>query len=102
MERIGIVLVHGIGEQGRFEHLSSEVRDLLAALDADPNVRCTVDTRSTRDSAVGAQQESWLAETGAPVRIDIRYVDDEGEEQQQSLVRGYRKVRINGADQVLT
>ena len=85
MERIGIVLVHGIGEQGRFEHLSSEVRDLLAAFDADPNVRCTVDTRSTRDSAVGAQQESWLAETGAPVRIDIRYVDGEGEKQQQSL-----------------
>ena len=85
MERIGIVLVHGIGEQGRFEHLSSEVRDLLAALDADPKLRCTVDTRSTRDSAVGAQEESWLAETGAPVRIDIRYDDDEGEEQQQSL-----------------
>ena len=36
MERIGVVLVHGIGEQGRFEHLSNEVRDLLTALDADP------------------------------------------------------------------
>lgn len=55
MERIGVVLVHGIGEQGRFEHLSNEVRDLLAALDADSRVQCTVDTRSTKASAVGAE-----------------------------------------------
>ena len=85
VERIGIVLVHGMGEQRRFEHLSSEVRDLLAALDADPNVLHTVDTRSTRDSAVGAEQQSWRAEKGAPVRVDIRYVSGEHEEKRQTL-----------------
>ena len=73
VERIGIMLVHGMGEQRLFEHLSSEVRDLLAALDADPNVLHNVDTGSTRDSAVGAEQEIWRADPGAPVRVDIRY-----------------------------
>ena len=85
MERIGVVLVHGVGEQGRFEHLSNEVRDLLTALDANPDLRCTVDTRRTRDSAVQAEQESWLAETGAPIRVDITYVGGEHEGQCKSL-----------------
>lgn len=41
-ERIGVILVHGIGEQRRFEHLSGEVRNLIAVLKANPNVRISV------------------------------------------------------------
>jgi hypothetical protein len=32
VERVGIVLVHGIGEQRRFQHLDSQMRYLLRAL----------------------------------------------------------------------
>ena len=32
--RIGVVVVHGIGEQQRFEHLDGQVRALVAALAA--------------------------------------------------------------------
>lgn len=77
MSRIGIVLVHGNGEQRRLEHLSNEVRDLLAALDANPDLRCTVDAGSTGNSAVGASQGIPPADAGAPVRIDIRFVGGE-------------------------
>jgi len=31
-ERVGVLLVHGIGEQKRFEHLEAEVRNIAAAL----------------------------------------------------------------------
>ena len=85
MERIGVVLVHGIGEQGRFVHLSNEVRDILAALDANQDVRCSVDVRNTRDSTVGAERESWLAETDAPVRVYIRHVGGTRKGQHQCL-----------------
>lgn len=74
-ERIGVVLVHGIGEQRRFEHLSSEVRNLIAVLKADKSVRISVQTASTRDSEVLAERESWRAEEQAPVRIDLRYLN---------------------------
>jgi hypothetical protein len=30
-ERIGVLLVHGIGEQRRFEHLEGEARNIAAA-----------------------------------------------------------------------
>jgi hypothetical protein len=36
-ERIGIVLVHGIGEQRRFEHLEGEARLLIDALERRPD-----------------------------------------------------------------
>lgn len=71
IERIGIVLVHGMGEQRRFQHLSSEVQHLLSALEADDSIRVSVDTRFTMDSVFLAEQPTWLAEAGAPVRIDI-------------------------------
>src|SRR4029077_11352536 len=31
-ERVGLVLVHGIGEQRRFQHLDGQLRDLIRAL----------------------------------------------------------------------
>lgn len=32
VERVGVILVHGIGEQRRFEHLESETRKIVAAI----------------------------------------------------------------------
>ena len=73
-ERIGVILVHGIGEQRRFEHLSGEARNLIGVLKANPTLRISVQTASTRDSQVLAAHETWLSEEQAPVRIDIQNV----------------------------
>ena len=72
-ERIGVVLVHGMGEQRRFQHLSSTVFDLLDALNANNNISASVETRTTSDSSYLAEHETWLADTEAPVRIDVNF-----------------------------
>ncbi|HUD59753.1 MAG TPA: hypothetical protein VMQ99_09655 [Acetobacteraceae bacterium] len=33
VEQVGVILVHGIGEQRRFEHLDGQLRALIGALD---------------------------------------------------------------------
>ena len=84
-ERIGVVLVHGIGEQRRFEHLTNEVRDLLAALDID-SVTTSVGVRDTRDSQFAAENESWRAEKEAPVRVDVRCAGKDADEGQRKTL----------------
>jgi hypothetical protein len=71
--RVGVVLVHGVGEQRRFDHLSGEVKSLVAALSAMPNVRVSVETRSAQDSEVGAANETWRVDGSAPVKIHVAY-----------------------------
>ena len=81
--RIGIILVHGIGEQRRFEHLDGELRPLIAALvragdaangetDPDkppPNV--TVEIVEGAASTLHADQDTWSTGFGAPVRVIV-------------------------------
>lgn len=73
MKRIGILLIHGVGEQRRFEHLETETRHLVRALErlADEN-RVTVTTRTTHDNAYLAEQVMWQADEHAPV--ELRFV----------------------------
>ncbi len=71
--RIGLVLVHGVGEQRRFDHLCAEVRHLVAALSTVPNLKVTVETRSTQNAEVGAANETWRADGSAPVKIHIEH-----------------------------
>jgi hypothetical protein len=40
-EKIGLVVVRGIGDQGRFEHLDAQVREVASALRAPENTRVT-------------------------------------------------------------
>jgi hypothetical protein len=42
-KHIGIVLVHGIGEQRRFEHLDWQGRDIIRAIARQPGVDVTVE-----------------------------------------------------------
>jgi len=70
-----VVLVHGVGEQHRFDHISGEVRRLVAAL-AALGARVSVETRATQDSEVGANSESWRAEGSAPVKLHIELEPD--------------------------
>lgn len=68
-ERIGIVLVHGVGEQRRFEHLSAETTQLILALKS-MGYRVSVEPNTTQDSALFAEHESWRADGVAPLRVD--------------------------------
>lgn len=70
-ETVGLVLVHGVGEQKRFDHLTAEVRHLVAALEALPYTRVSVQTSATQDSGVGASRESWRADDVAPITIHV-------------------------------
>jgi hypothetical protein len=73
-ERIGVVLVHGIGEQKRFEHLTGEALQLVQSLKSDPGVaRISVQPHSVQDAHFAAEHEFWRAEGVAPVRIDVTW-----------------------------
>ncbi|MBI5910592.1 MAG: hypothetical protein HY848_11635 [Betaproteobacteria bacterium] len=69
-KRIGIIFVHGIGEQRRFEHLDSEIRPLLDALKRRPSVEhLTVEILAGEASTLHADQDTW---TRQPVRALVR------------------------------
>jgi hypothetical protein len=70
---VGVVLVHGVGEQRRFDHLSAEVKSLVAALSAMHGVSVSIETRSSQDSEIGAANESWRVEGSAPVKIHVAH-----------------------------
>jgi hypothetical protein len=81
---IGVILVHGIGEHRRFEHLDGELRPLIAALvrrgevagDAKDSPRppshVTVEIIEGSASTLHADQDTWSMESGAPVRVIVR------------------------------
>lgn len=70
--RVGVLLVHGIGEQRRFEHLEGEVRSIAAALEAEPSVRqARVEVRTSPTAAYAAEQQTWRAEDVAPVMVEV-------------------------------
>jgi len=78
-ERVGIVLVHGVGEQRRFEHLDGETRSLIAALRTEAkhrnaasgtdNAQITVEIAGATDSTFLAGQDTWTRGPQATVRI---------------------------------
>ncbi len=68
-ERVGVVVVHGIGEQRRFEHLDWQVRCIVAALQARPKAKVTVEITRGQTSVFQAQQDTWSS--GASVRIVV-------------------------------
>ena len=71
-EQIGIVLVHGIGEQKRFEHLSTEVLEIIRSLKTDKNIdQVSVQPHVTQDAEYAAENQIWLSEDGAPLQIDF-------------------------------
>jgi hypothetical protein len=81
-ERIGVILVHGIGEQRRFEHLSAHARDLIRALEGlrdehDPTVRpkigeVTVDISGAGAAALHAEQDTWTSGPGPSVTVAVK------------------------------
>jgi len=71
-ERVGVLFVHGIGEQKTFEHLEGETRNLIRALRAVPCVRqVSVDIRTAGVAARLGTQETWSVQDCAPVTLVI-------------------------------
>lgn len=73
-ERIGVLLVHGIGEQGRFEHLMGEVRCLAAAL-RSLNRGATVEITQGTSAALMGSRETLCADGKPPVQVTMKRAD---------------------------
>jgi hypothetical protein len=68
-----VIYVHGIGEQGAFEHLETGATDLIQALRAkEPRKRITASVHTTADAPYRSRQETWRAEGLAPVTLDVK------------------------------
>jgi hypothetical protein len=78
VEKIGVIFVHGIGEQRRFEHLEAQLRPLIDAIrrrSGDLNV--TIEIVGASASVLHADQDTWASGAAAPVRAIVR--DSTGE-----------------------
>ena len=72
IERIGVIFIHGIGEQAAFEHLESGAVELVQALRAkEPGKRITASVNTTSDAIYKADRQTWRGEDCAPVWIDV-------------------------------
>lgn len=69
---VGVIVVHGIGEQGRFEHLDSQVRGLVNALRRRPGAAVTVEINGSDSAAFHATQAAWKTGPGGAIRIVVR------------------------------
>jgi hypothetical protein len=69
-ERIGIILVHGIGEQRRFEHLEGQGRLLVDALRRRRGAEVTVDILSATGASYRSEQNTWGSSPS--VRIGVK------------------------------
>lgn len=75
-ERIGVVVVHGIGEQKRFEHLDAQVREIVRGLVArthggEPS-KFTVEIFGGGFASFGAEQDTWASGDQATARVVFR------------------------------
>lgn len=71
VRRVGVIVVHGIGEQRRFEHIDGQVRCIVGAVqERYGKTNVTVEIIAATGAAFQANQDSWS--TGATVRIMVR------------------------------
>jgi hypothetical protein len=74
-EHIGVIFVHGIGEQRRFEHLDSQIRPLLDAIRrVVPATDRTVEIVGGAMGTLRAEQDTWASQ---PVRAIVRHGGNE-------------------------
>src|SRR4051794_10355400 len=73
--RVGVIFVHGIGEQRRFEHLESHIRGLIEAIKARPGAKVHVDILGGPGATYHAEQATWHGGPEGVVRITVREPD---------------------------
>ena len=69
-ERVGVIVVHGIGEQKRFDYLSEMVRALVPALQLQAGGPVTVDINPGRAEQAHADNDTWR--TDPPVTAAVQ------------------------------
>ena len=69
LEQVGVIVVHGIGDQRRFEHIDSQARYIVSALRARSGSKVTVDILGAESAAFQAQQDSWGAQETVRVMV---------------------------------
>ena len=81
-ETIGVLLVHGIGEQRQFEHLELEARNIISAIqdNKEPNQIVQVNVNSLPSVAFNAEQQTWQGGMRAPVTVDVIETDQNTKE----------------------
>ncbi len=88
MKRIGILVVHGVGEQGRFEHLEAMASNLYKALDKAgrrPHMQVRHGGQDTRRS----QQHAWRE---MPVLLRWEIGSAGPHQPKQEIEAGFREV----------
>ena len=75
--RVGILLVHGVGEQGQFEHLDRVVRNIAQAFKQIESVK-QVHVEIRASAPLAAKQTTWVANDDAPVVIEVAQETDHG------------------------
>ena len=71
-ERVGLVLVHGIGEQRRFEHLNWQLQELLTGI-RQLGLPLTVELGDGRSAGFLDEQTNWTGDENLSfVRVRIR------------------------------
>ncbi len=75
LERVGVLVVHGIGQQRTYEHLVATARNIAQSL-KDDNSHGSLDVQisisTSPDAAFRADQKIWSSRTSAPVIITVK------------------------------
>src|SRR6476469_1181197 len=72
IQRVGILVVHGIGEQRQFEHLEEVVRNIASALQVDPDVASVqININVSKDAPFLAKQQTWRGEGTATAVVEV-------------------------------
>jgi hypothetical protein len=76
-ERVGVLVVHGVGEQRQFEHLEEVVRNIALALQADVKLKSVqVSVNVSKDAAYRAEHQTWKGEGVATAAIEVIDIDN--------------------------
>ncbi len=68
---IGLILVHGIGEQGRFEHLDAHIRGIIGGFKRS-GARVTVEIMSADSAPFHSTQDTWRGGPEASLRLLVQ------------------------------
>jgi len=75
IEKVGILLVHGIGETKKFENIEAVARNIATALRAAHNLDVRVIVNTSDNAGFRADQQIWLADGKEPVIIEVKEYD---------------------------
>jgi hypothetical protein len=71
VDHVGLILVHGIGEQKRFAHLDSELRGIIKGIQRRPSARVTVEILGGGAATYNAEQDTWASGEDPSARITV-------------------------------